>query len=201
MSITALNVMRAIAAVIILTAISMPSPTYSQAFGVEMGQDVTTIGNYQKIGTNLYSVEVPQPHSEFERYVVRATDSHGVCVVRGIGKDHPNDRFGTSVRKAFRSIESVLENNYGSFLKNDFLRRGALWGDSNEWVMSLRQNERVFQSVWDNEENSTLPENIKSIILQVNATSSSSSWIALQYTYANVDQCDEEQLDLDSSGL
>lgn len=193
--------MRKILIVLFVTLVCMPPSAFAQAFGIAMGESVASIKNSTEIRPGYYSVEVPSPHSEFESYVVRASDTHGACVVRGVGKDHINDRFGISVKRAFESLETILENNYGPFLKNDFLRGGALWDDSNEWVMAIRQNERVFQSVWDRDENSRLPSNIKSIILQVNATSSDSSWIALQYTYINIDACEEELSSAEASGL
>ena len=184
-----------------ISAIFFPSAALAQAFGISMGENPAALNNHEEIQNGVHTVSAPNPHSEFESYIVKASDSHGVCMVRGIGKDHTNDRFGQSVRQSFQALEAVLESNYGLFLKNDFLRSGALWDGSEEWVMAIRQNERVYQSVWDNDEKSELPANIQSIILAVNATSSSSSWVVLQYTFINHDDCQDELTQIEASGL
>lgn len=165
------------------------SPSYSQAFGIEQGASLDSLVVLSEGENGNYTIEVPKPHPEFEFYTAKLTPETGVCMVRGIGRDHENDRFGNSIRKSFNELKNVLSNNYGNSYTGEYLLEGALWDDSNEWVMSIRQNERVHQAVWDQEEQSNLPDGMSEIILSVNALSSDSSWVALQYRFDNHGAC------------
>lgn len=178
-----------------------PAQTLAQGFGIQQGMSVDELDVVEDLGTGRYVVNVPSPHSEFALYVVWASDGHGVCLVRGVGKDHDNDRYGQSVRTAFGKLEGALEERYGDFKKRDFLNAGALWDGANEWVMAIRQSERVYQSVWEAQYGSDLPDSIVEIILNVDAVSGSSAWIGLQYRLANFDDCQRELDALDSQGL
>jgi len=179
----------------------MPAYALAQGFGIQQGTSVEELDVVEDLGGGRYIINVPSPHSEFEVYVVWASDAQGVCLVRGVGKNHDNDRYGQSVRTAFDKLERALEERYGEFGKGDFLNAGALWDEADEWVMSIHQSERAYQSVWDAESGSELPDSIVEIILNIDAVSSSSAWIGLQYRMANFDECQQELEALDSQGL
>ena len=185
----------------VIFLVLMPSYALAQGFGIEQGTSVEELDVVEDLGTGRYAVNVPSPYSEFEAYVVWASDTQGVCLVRGAGKNHDNDRYGRSVRTAFDRLERALEERYGEFGKGDFLNAGALWDEADEWVMSIHQSERAYQSVWDAESGSELPDSIVEIILNIDAVSSSSAWIGLQYRMANFDECQQELEALDSQGL
>jgi hypothetical protein len=148
-----------------------------------------------------YVVTVPQPHSEFDSYMVKAAPEVGVCTVVGIGRDHENDRYGTSVRRSFSGLNSTLENNYGVNLNFDFIKNGALWDDPDEWVMSIRQNERDYVTFWNDDEGSDMPEGIQSISLTVNALSSYTAYVSLSYEFDNLEECMRIAESQDESGL
>ncbi|MDO5643635.1 MAG: hypothetical protein Q4G26_14775 [Paracoccus sp. (in: a-proteobacteria)] len=179
----------------------MVHAAFGQAFGVEMGTRLADLSVQKDLGQGRHEIQVPQPHPEFESYIAQATDETGVCLVRGIGKSHDNDRFGIAVRGAFAGLNRVLQDRYGESAQGDFLRPGALWRDSGEWVMAVRQNERVHQAVWKRDYGADLPETLNEIILSVMATSSDSAWIALQYRFANVADCEAIIDKVASSGL
>jgi hypothetical protein len=172
----------------------VPASAIAQAFGIQQGLSVDELDVVEDLGTGRYVVNVPKPHSEFEVYVVTASDTEGVCLVRGVGKDHDNDRYGQSVRTAFDKLEGALEARYGDFERADFLNAGALWDEADEWVMAIHQSERA-------QYGSDLPDSIVEIILNVDAVSGSSAWIGLQYRLANFDDCQQELEALDSQGL
>jgi hypothetical protein len=179
----------------------MPASALGQAFGIQQGVTVSELDVVEELGDGDYVVNVPQSHSEFEAYVVKASDTAGVCLVRGIGKDHDNDRYGRSVRAAFEKLEDALEDRYGAFKRADFLNGGALWDGANEWVMAIRQNERAHQAIWTADYGSELPSSINEIILTVDALDSSSAYNVLQYRLANYDDCQRELDALDAQGL
>ena len=188
-------------AITVICLLLMPSYALAQGFGIQQGTSVDELDVVEDLGGGRYIINVPSPHSEFEAYVVWASDTQGVCLVRGVGKNHNNDRYGQSVRTAFDRLERALEDRYGGFRKGDFLNAGALWDEADEWVMALHQSERVYQSVWQTPYGSDLPGSIVEIILNIDAVSGSSAWIGLQYRLANFDECQQELEARDSQGL
>jgi hypothetical protein len=171
------------------------------AFGLKMGQPVSSLKIVKKLKENQYIVNVPLPNSEFTSYLAIASNNHGLCKVLGIGKDHENDRYGSETRSVFSNFKSILYQKYGKSNDFDFIRSGALWKDSNEWVMSLRQNERTLTSFWSRSEGSVLPNSIEGISLAANATSSDSSYITLGYEFTNFEKCKADFGHSDNSGL
>ena len=135
---------------------------------------------------------MPKPHPDFEGYAVRTTKKTGICQINATTKTISNDRFGIEARSLFNKIKDQLSSIYGNGKLSDFHRSGGIWKGSHEWVMSIRQNERVYQQVWDAESNANLKDNIKEIIMAINAGSSDASWISLQYRFGNYDECEKE---------
>ena len=178
-----------------------PATLSAQAFGVDMGASLSKFEGAEDIGNGNYVISVPRPHSEFESYVVVLSEATGVCMVRGIGKNHNNDRTGANVRRAFKTLETALNSRYGAGDHVNWLQPRALWDGAHEWVMSIRQNERVFGTGWTTEGGAELPEEFLAINMQVRALSSDSSYIVLQYRFSNFDECDREIKAQDASGL
>lgn len=173
----------------------------AQAFGVEKGQSLEGLTIKRDFGDGVYEVTVPSPHSEFEAYAVRATPETGVCTVRGVGKNHENDRYGISVQNAFSSLRSVLESRYNKHEFGDVLRSGAIWDGREYWVMALRQNERIFEAVWAAKYQSDLPDGLDEIILRVSAVSKDTAYIILQYRFNNDEECSRVLSKKDEGGL
>lgn len=174
---------------------------HAQGFGINIGATLEELEVVSDDGNGLYTVTVPKPHNEFDFYTVMITPETGVCRVSGYGKTHSNDRFGTSSRRAFDNLRLLLEEIYGTHHFADFLRDGSIWDDQNEWVMSFYQNERVYQAIWDEEEQSNLKSEIKRIYMDMNALNSGDSWVYLRYEYNNHDRCTELLKNSDSDGL
>ncbi|TYB85519.1 hypothetical protein [Oceaniovalibus sp. ACAM 378] len=163
---------------------------FAQAFGIEMGTSISNLEVKSEIGNGKFEVVAPVTHSEFESYLVNSADSTGVCMVTGIGGRYGNDSYGLNVLASFDKLDAALSKKYGKYEDLDFIRNGALWRDSDEWVMAIRQNERVKQSVWSNETGSTLPDDITEILLTIRAMSHDTAWIHIQYRFANSSACE-----------
>lgn len=193
--------MKSVAFIAAAAALFYAHPAWAQAFGIQAGAAISSISVKENLGNGSYLITVPTPHPEFSDYVAVASDATGVCLVRGVGKSHDNDRFGNDVRDAFSSISKALGGKYGEHAHYDFLRIGSIWKDSDEWVMSIVQNERIFQDVWDGESKSVMPEDISEIILGVSAQNSSSSYLVLQYRFSNYEKCNADNAEMANSGL
>ena len=173
----------------------------AQAFGIEKGSPIGSLNVVREINPFRYVVTVPKPHPEFESYNVRTSSETGICSVTGIGKDHDSDRYGTSVKSAFSSLSNALNNIYGANKSYDFIKSEALWDEPEDWVMSLKQNERFYSTFWDEEEKSDMPEGLFSIGLGVYATSSDSAYVKLTYDFDNRDVCQKISDSQDEGGL
>lgn len=160
-------------------------------FGIAQATPINQLTINREIAPGRFVIEVPRKHPEFESYIVSASKTHGVCSITGVGKDYENDRFGLNVREAFGKIREQLERRYGRSEEVFFIRSGALWDSSNEWVMSIKQNERAHQLSWERGKN-IADETINDILLTVKATSSDSSYLTLQYRFLNNEACREE---------
>lgn len=187
---------------LITTAVTMllflsATDASAQAFGIEKGTPIESLQVVREVRPSEFMIAVPKPHSEFESYVVIAPPEVGVCHVRGIGKDHDNDRYGSSVKSAFTKLSSALSNTYGANDNYDFIRNGALWDGADEWVMSIRQSERTYATFWTE----TLPAGLESVLLGVEALSSDTAYITLGYDFDNRDECDRIRDSQNESGL
>lgn len=169
----------------------------AQVFGIDKGTPVSDVNVIKDLGEGYYIIEVPKTVSFFETYVTFATENTGVCMLRGLGKDHERDGYGIDVREDFDKIRSALDKKYGKSELYSGLRSGAIWDEVDEWVMAIRQNERYHQAAWEPED----VEGIVDILLDVNATSSNDSYISLQYRFDNIDSCLADIENEDSSGL
>jgi hypothetical protein len=161
-------------------------------FGMTPGTKINELIIKREVAAGRFSIEVSRGHPEFESYIVTASDTHGVCSITGIGKDYDNDRFGINVREAFDKLRAQMERRYGKGEEVFFLRSGALWDGLNEWVMSIKQNERAHQLSWEKGTNIADDTFINDILLTVKATSSDTAYLTLQYRFTNIEACREE---------
>lgn len=173
----------------------------AQAFGVEKGTQLDNLEGVQELQPFYYAIEVPKPHSEFLGYSAFATPETGVCKVLGISKQYENDRYGADVRRAYSTLHGALEGIYGAHINFDFIKYGALWDDADEWVMSIRQNERFYSDFWNEESEANLSEGLLSISLKVKAASSDTSYILLTYEFDNFDECSRIMQSKNEDGL
>lgn len=169
------------------------SEVLAQPFGISAGTPITSLQVEREINPYRYRVKAPSSHPEFESVIVVATPGQGVCQVSGIGKNHGDDRYGESVRKVFGEIRSQVSATYGNSDLFDHLRRGALWRDSRDWVMAVKQNERSYQASWGVESRATLKNRVKEILLSAVALDSDTSYLHLQFRFDNYAACDAER--------
>lgn len=189
------NIFRTQATAAIITLV--PSTLFAQAFGIEIATPVNELDVLSDLGNFYYSVNPPRTVSSFKTYIVYATPEAGVCVVKGIGENFERDGYGINVRSRFEELKELLDKNYGNGQIHDGLRPGALYDEIDDWVMALLQNERYYQAEWKVDD----PDGIDGIIISVEALSPSASYIALQYRFANIEDCRDEAKAKDAGGL
>lgn len=151
---------------------------------------------------NRYSVDtLPKTHNEFERYVLEFSSEHGLCSVMAIGRDISTDSFGIAVKGRFSELEEGLSSLYGRPEKSDFLLPGSIWKDSRDWMMAIRQGERVLASSWESSASVPLKSELEQVFLIANAGSSDKGYLKLQYAFTNNDFCEQESKQKTSEAL
>lgn len=168
------------------TTAAMPTP-----FGIRMGTPKENLGEIKEVAPFKYTLKsVPRPHSDFESYIVQATPKAGVCWVKAIGKNVSTSEYGNELRTKFKELEEQITSVYGPSEHTDLLRSGALWDEPREWLMSVRQGERVFATFWGKDKGSRLPDGV-TIFLGV-STTRSSGYPIVEYSFPNEAACEAE---------
>ncbi|MFB2776804.1 hypothetical protein [Shewanella xiamenensis] len=171
-------------------------------FGLAMGMTKEMFnGRLTQAKTGLYFLDKPPiPHDQFESYVVKIGEKSGLCWIKGIGKSIASNGYGLQLKGAFDEFETKLDKRYGIHERTDFLMPASIWKDPQDWMMGLVKADRYLMSVWKGEKTS-LPNDLSSIALIAQAESSSSGYLALEYSFSNKEACDTEIKQIDDSGL
>lgn len=104
------------------------SASSSGPFGISMGLSMANVESL--VGGTLQTVE-GQPNLFATTTPPRA---------------HPS--FGTY---AMEILPTAVADTYGEYEEVDLLLPGSIWDEPEDWMMGLRQNERIVQSVWNQE--------------------------------------------------
>lgn len=173
----------------------------ASGFGFVMGEKPSKYG-CTAMGDNpgLYTCgSAPKPHSAFESYIVRASDEHGICWVKGVGKTISDNGYGTSTRNKVDELWGVLTKAYGdSELTDRFY--GSLWDGPEEWLMSIRQNERLYMHHWNNVNVPSKPL-LNEVYLAVSSLGSKSGYVNLEYYSRDHQACSDSNINSESDAL
>ncbi|MCD0156303.1 hypothetical protein [Deinococcus sp. 6GRE01] len=166
-----------------------------QPFGIKPG---TSIDQLIKMGATPSSTpgyyrinKVPTPNSAFEFYTIKASPKQGVCRISGVGVTIKNDPPGSSTRNSFNSLKAALVSKYGSSEDFDFIDSNSIWKNSNDWMMSIKEEDRYLTSFWKPGDSKGLPEGY-AIMLNASALNSTDGWVSLAYEFPNMKACTAE---------
>jgi hypothetical protein len=182
-------------------AIIWSSGIYAAGFGLEFGADPSSFDCSpapSSPGDFLCSMP-PKPHSAFETYAVKASPKHGICWIKGIGRDISDNRFGSATKSAVDEMAQTLNRLYGPSKKIDIILPRALWDEPNEWLMSIVRNERFYGYEWKNLE-SKKPM-LASVVLAAEATGPSTGYIALDYYATFHEECSKAISEAEAEAL
>jgi hypothetical protein len=171
-------------------------------FGLEMGITKENLDIFREVSPFSYELKsVPKPHSEFETYAVVVTPKEGLCKVIALGKRYLDDPYGEKVRLAYSEVKSQLDRIYGKSEFVDLLKPGSVWIKKEYWVMSIIKNDRKYAALWNNEKGSSMKDGIKSILLNVKASSLDASYVGISYELFNYSRCQKEISEAQSGNL
>lgn len=178
----------------------------SGPFGVDSGmterqlRSLAGFGPSDSTGMTYQASMVPKPHADFESYVFVISPTVGLCRVGAIGKTVENDSYGGQLKSMFTNLDAALTAKYGDPKRYDFLRAGALWNEPREWMMALRQKERILSSFWG--DSTALSDNaVTTIALTGSGLSSDSGYLVISYEFGNVTTCMRELKQKANAGL
>ncbi|HVG46244.1 MAG TPA: hypothetical protein VM890_15985 [Longimicrobium sp.] len=167
-------------------------------FGLRMGMTVRDLAAYHPVASErvagLYTIRsAPAGQPEFDEYMVLISPRQGVCKVVAIGRRVSTGEFGEELRAAFDRLERVLTPKYGDGNQMDDLKEGSLWTEPRDWMRSLRQHDRTYQTLWRTADGDPLPPNLASVQLEANASSSPGvGFLVLGYEFSNFHACRDE---------
>ena len=171
-------------------------------FGFQMGEAPTTYNcDALDARPGTYKCVAPKPHSSFESYVIEASEKHGICWVKGVGKDISDNGYGTNTQTEHEKLVTLLSKPYGAASeKTDFILPSALWDDPNEWLMSIAKKERYVISTWKDLKLASKPA-LDKIYLGVGATSGKTGYITVEYHAKNYSDCVQANAESESDAL
>ncbi len=97
------------------------------------------------------------------------------------------------------TVAKQIEVVYGPSKVFDFLKYGSIWKEPNDWMMGLKQKERTLVAFWDDETGADMSSTVANIMLEANATSSSSGYLSLSYEFDNAQVAFDEREASESS--
>lgn len=164
----------------------------SGPFGIEKGTELSALEGAKEVAANKYSFTPPKAHPEFETYIAIASDSHGVCWLKAIGRDVQTSGYGTELKTKYESFEQKLTKVYGNNKSYDFLMPDSIWDEPKDFMMGLLRNERHKAALWNSAANSKLTDSLTEIGLITVAASRDTGYITIEYKFDNYDACKEE---------
>lgn len=182
----------------------IPAASYAGPFGLEMGMshaDISKIVNLEVKASALYTAsELPKKHPDFNRYILVITPPHGLCKIVAMGNTITTSVYGTELLSKFDTLEQSLSAKYGTSTRYDYLKSGSIWSEPRDWLMSLRKNERMLASSWDNK-TKELPDNLSYIEIGASVLGVQTGVIHLIYQFKNVDKCMEWMSNKENAAL
>ena len=172
------------------------SPAFSGPFGTSEGMTKSDLGitsSTKELGLYRYQLtDLPKTSRLFESYVVKVTPQHGLCYIKAVGVTVSSSRYGEGVRTVFDRVNTALSKKYTSGNLQDFLRTGSIWDEPEDFMMGLKQKERILAGYYDEEEGSVMVENIEKAYLRALALSNDKGYIVVDYFFENHNACQAE---------
>lgn len=187
-------------AALFFAVMAVPAAAMAGPFGLDMGMTLGELGNPKSLGKGMYALDVPKPHSAFERYAGQVGPRSGLCWIKAMGRPMESNPYGSTVKAAFEDVKRRLEAIYGTPEVFDRLLPGSSWRDSKDWMKSLQKRERLFHAKWDSAK-AALPSNLDSIFLYAYANGSESGGVAIEYSFANEKDCERETMAAEDKAL
>ena len=181
-----------IAAVILGGLLCVPSAAQQPAdgpFGFIAGSDISKYAGCtprEGSSTQYRCVSVPKPHDDMELYTVTYTPETGICRVYAASRTVTDSVFGERTRDLANELIQQISSSYGPPERYDFLRRGSIWKEPQDWMMALLKEERSFSAFWTKK----MKNRVRGISLDARALKTDAGWVGLSFEFDNYDACE-----------
>jgi hypothetical protein len=143
-------------------------------------------------GTGFFSAtSVPRPHQSFESYLFRIGPTEGLCKIMAVGVDVEMNSFGKQLKEEFDRLVETLTEKYGAAESFDYLTRGSIWDEPEDWSMALAKQERTLAATWEFKP-ARAEDSVQNVLLEAKANSRSKGFVTLTYEFANHKGCLKE---------
>jgi hypothetical protein len=161
-------------------------------FGVTMGSPIATYRACEKTDqTGWYRCSsLPRSHASFEFYAIQAHQKHGVCFVKGVGKDINRDPRGVRTRAEIERLAAQIAQTYGAHTRiRDVLSSDSELKGAKDWMLAVEGEERTFSYDWVGD---NYPNDIDSIHVFASATDGETGYPVAEFYFKNHKLCDVE---------
>lgn len=179
----------------IVSALLLAGPTSAQddgPFGVTMGSDPANYGCIEDEPRGYYRcATLPRSHPDMEFYSLKAEPGIGVCFIKGLGKNIPSNGFGGALGVKVDEIARQVESTYGSSRLVDYLVSGSTWDESQDWMMGIFEEERIYAYHWSEGAGATLRNGVAEVFVIAKALTPDVGYVAVEFHFSNKQECDE----------
>ncbi|QTP54110.1 hypothetical protein HNO51_05095 [Billgrantia sulfidoxydans] len=171
-------------------------------FGFEKGLKVEEVTcDIEEINFGIYvTSQPPKPHSSFSSYVLRIAPQSGLYWVKGISGDIETDSAGTMLKSRADNMIERLAKVYGPPERILFFNPGTIWGESEDFMMGMACNEIHYGASWSKEAHE-LPSGLGNIYFAINAKSSNTGYMIIEYEFDNHEQGEREVEEVEDGAL
>jgi len=177
-----------------LSAFIFPSLVFGGPFGFDIGKNLSDYSGVdfskQEKKSWYIAKNVPTPNKLMDMYVLRTTDSSGICFIKGISNTIKTSKYGTELNSQYENVRGAIKKKYQAEYKEkktNFLQSGSLWDDSQYYMMGLLKKDRYKYSEFTAKDSTS---QIQSIFIVQSALSTESGYISIEYYGKNVGDCD-----------
>jgi len=167
----------------------------AEVFGLSMGEP---LAGHKVVETNRSGVSllqsVPKPHPLFTSYWVDATKGQGLCRINAYSNVYEMDGYGDRAREAYDRLVKALTAKYGAGVAEEEVRAGGeVMKQPQFFTMGLQTGDRVHKTTWMREVDSTLPAELRAVVLRIEADDFNTPFLRVTYEFSNFLACHAEQ--------
>lgn len=178
--------------------VAQVAKSYDGPFGLKAGVPVAEL---EKMGfkederhPGTYDGTPPKPLDGADSYIGVASQESGLCKVLASVPVPTVNGTGDQIRSAVDRVAEMMQLKYGKHSsKIEYAREDVYERNPEFWTMGLSKDSVVYAYDWQQGKTAQpLPADIEDIEIVARASSMSSGWVAIRYTFTNAKACLKE---------
>jgi hypothetical protein len=119
-------------------------------FGITLGKVLDKKLKLKKLDKDKFNLTPPKKISLLETYAVFVNKKKVVIGISGVTKTYEDDAYCSKSKEDFEKLESMITMKYGVPSNTfNYLRDGAIYRESRDYMSSLAYNEREHSTYWE----------------------------------------------------